>query len=416
MTRCDYKTSLTLDRYAKLMGINPISFSGAVLSGIDTPLVPPGNSCSGVWFQRAWQNHDQVSREDLGREIQTAESELQNFLGYYFSPTWITGERHEFDDDSIVRFYGMNSRQQRIRVENSYVDDVGQMVRTVISNPKESDNTLVYSDSDGDTFEDLATLTVDITGITIGEYKNVKVFYHDMSGDDTYEIRYPKKITLVGNIMTIKIDSYLMLDYGLWDDYPNSQGELAIDITNNDKFVSSVDVCLEKVDITKPSVKYYWEIDGEIISQDGWMNINSGIHREYITPYPAYYDAGKWYKTSYLYSSPPSYFDLYYRSGKMDREYFTNKISEPLSNDNAQIIMWLATARLDREFCQCGNATHFADSLREDLSKSGQGQNTYFLPINKIENPFGTRRGEIMAWQRVAKYGLKNKSTGGTAV
>jgi hypothetical protein len=213
----------------------------------------------------------------------------------------------------------------------------------------------------------------------------------------------------------MEFDSWLLLDYTLWEQYPNAQGEKAIDITANDKFVDSVDVFIEEVDITKPAVTFYWEDEGELLTQDGWMNI-SGHYREFASIYPAYYESGKWNRTYFSYPEIPSYYTINYRAGRSTNYWPTGKFPDGLTDDFAQTIVWLSTARLERDFCQCGNASTFADSLREDLSSSGQGQNTYFIPIDKIENPFGTRRGELMAWAKVSKYGIKKRDMTGATI
>ncbi len=47
-------------------------------------------------------------------------------------------------------------------------------------------------------------------------------------------------------------------------------------------------------------------------------------------------------------------------------------------------------------------ATALADHWREDLAKNTQGA-SQILAMTLLDNPFGTRRGELMAWQRISK-------------
>jgi len=423
MARSDYETSLALDTYAKLLGINPISFAGCVLLGISTPLTPTGDSCSDVWFQYPWQNRDQVSRDDLGREIHLAERSLRDFLGYHFSPKWTVNEMHVFETHHLEYWFGVTGYDvtgsiQKIRAENAHIIEVGQRKTTKLATPTVAGGTMVFSDVDGDTFEELCTITVNLGTTVINDKKTVKLFTAGMDGDETWEIKYPKSITISGATLTITVDSWLLIDHTLWDDYPNSNGEKAIDITANNKFEASIDVYIETVDRTLPAVKFYWDgNDGVVYSQDGWVNI-FGNHRELLQPFPAEYDAtqDKWLPVCFTYCSPPTRIEFFYRSGLMSKPYYLNKVYDPLDTSYAQVIAWLATPKLERAFCNCGNLTSLVEEWRTDLSVSGSGQVSHYMPFGLYGNPFGTRKSELWAFQRVAKYGIKLRSTGGVAV
>ena len=66
-------------------------------------------------------------------------------------------------------------------------------------------------------------------------------------------------------------------------------------------------------------------------------------------------------------------------------------------------IAWLATARLERPFCSCDNVVDLVKQLRTDLALVG-GPLGYNTTLEQLNNPFGTRLGEIRAWQRVSKF------------
>jgi hypothetical protein len=63
----------------------------------------------------------------------------------------------------------------------------------------------------------------------------------------------------------------------------------------------------------------------------------------------------------------------------------------------------MATARLERPFCHCGVLTALAEKLQTDLALTDPDQ-SYSLPFSLLDNPFGTRRGEMEAWKRVSNY------------
>jgi len=409
VARANYVPQLTIDRFAKIMGINPISFSGAVLSAIDTPLIPPGDACMDIWFQHAWQNKDAVSRDDLAYNMFVSEEEIANYLGYYFTPKWVVGENIFFDHhymDYIFGVTGVDSggRSQKLRLKYAWGTDIGIKKLTLISTEIPA-----YSSPDGDTFDELATLTVDITGLASFRKRDVKIFYHGET-DDTYEIKYPKYISIIGSTMTIKLDSWLLLDPDLAEQYPNSNGEKAVDITANNKFVASVDVYIEGVDNSQSAVKFHWITGGVDYYQDGWGQLD-GMDKSFVKVYPAIYDSGVWVPTSYDYVSTPAEVIINYRAGRMSREYYNDKSSDPLMDELAQIIIWLTIPRLEREFCQCGNLTSLSRDLREDYSL-----NKSFQDLSALSNPFGTRLGEIKAWKQLSRLERRNKSTGGCAV
>ena len=94
---------------------------------------------------------------------------------------------------------------------------------------------------------------------------------------------------------------------------------------------------------------------------------------------------------------------LWYLSGALDRDYLMGTTCDPLDDYMAQTIAWLATARLHKGLCACGNLHAFMDDLRDDMSiQSAQG-NFVITDEEVLKNPFGTRRGEVLAWRRLTK-------------
>jgi hypothetical protein len=42
-----------------------------------------------------------------------------------------------------------------------------------------------------------------------------------------------------------------------------------------------------------------------------------------------------------------------------------------------------------------------------DLTRSDPNGPTFILPDRDKDNPFGTRKGEVMAWRRISRLALK---------
>ena len=68
-------------------------------------------------------------------------------------------------------------------------------------------------------------------------------------------------------------------------------------------------------------------------------------------------------------------------------------------------IAQIATARLQKPLCSCSNVTALADEWRQDVAVSGPGG--VMMTEDILNNPFGTRRGEVLAWKRVSKLALR---------
>ena len=77
MARSSYDTLLSLDRYAKVMGINPAHFNG----GANAAIFPvKSNRCQDIIPQYGWQYSDHTGREDIGEAIAVADGEKPRVL------------------------------------------------------------------------------------------------------------------------------------------------------------------------------------------------------------------------------------------------------------------------------------------------------------------------------------------------
>jgi hypothetical protein len=134
--------------------------------------------------------------------------------------------------------------------------------------------------------------------------------------------------------------------------------------------------------------------------------------RGYVVPTPSTYnsDDQKWYRDAFTECREPDQVKLWYYAGDMDEAFLSGDSCDPLSNYYARVIAWLATARLERPFCQCGNLITLAEHLREDLSH--QGEVSHLIDFELLGSPFGTRRGELMAWKSVSKLGRRQLDVG----
>jgi len=410
----DY-TLLALDRFARIMGLNPAHFNQAA----GATVFPAGGGCNTVFFQHPWQNHDQISRTEIVSAIKAAEDEIARQLGYYPGPVWIENEVHEYPQ-----------YHRRERVTTNIVNTRGlvkgitanwgrliQAGRRATSAIKEAAS-VTYSDPDGDGYNELATITATTT---VTDKCEIKLYFAGFGGDRRYEIRPLKSNTLSGGTVTITVDAWQLLDPDLKEALPTTAGATAINLENINNYVATVDVYREYTDFSQASATFYWEPEPKntlgvsglcnscgssscpacsLTTQNGCLfvrDVDLGI----VVPQPATYDSTdeEWDKADLTACRDPDQVKIWYYAGDIDQEYLGGRTCDPLSNYWAETITWLTVARLDRPVCSCGTVKAFAEGLQEDLSL--QGERSFFLDESILGNPFGTRRGEVMAWRRV---------------
>src|SRR3990172_11026555 len=89
MARAETLTKLPLDRWAALIGVNPLHFNGVYM-----PIHPP-TVCQQPWMQYPWQAVDRVGREEVAMAIAQAEADVEKYLGYRLLPMWEADEWQE---------------------------------------------------------------------------------------------------------------------------------------------------------------------------------------------------------------------------------------------------------------------------------------------------------------------------------
>jgi hypothetical protein len=429
MARASTDTLLSLDRYAQILGIPPPSFN----QGYSAVVFPQTASCSQVWFQYPWQNHDAVSREDLAREIANAERDIADVMGYWPAPKWIAQEVHRFPRHHRPDVYGVggkNVRGQRKSIRTNYgkIISPGQRQPDYLGTPSVAALTLDYDSADGIADYDETVTVTQATALT--DECEVKVYFAGHNGEPEWEIRPARTKAIAGDgTFTATFWAWQLIDPDLWEALP-TEGFTAIDL-DDDVYVDEVDVYREYTDTTATSSAFYWEpqpsttaicsaclgtgcVACQLTEQTGCLYIRDA-ERGIVVPAPASYDStdGAWESSAYSLCRDPDEVKVYYYAGALSDLNLRGSSCEPLSGWWAYTIAMLATARLERPFCKCGNSEALARSWMEDLAYVGE--TSHNVAFELLSNPFGTRRGEMQAWQRVEKLAPKRR-VGATAI
>jgi len=413
-------TLLSLPRYAKILGLNPVHFAGA-MGQVVWPLM--ANRCEDIWVRQSWQYSDSVSMNDVALAIAQAEQDIANVLNYWPAPVWVENEPHR-----LASHYSNNhpiaqnnrGRGDGIQARWGKFINAGRRAVSLIGTAAVDDLTLVYSDEDGDGFNETATITLPSEDDQIC---GVKVYVPDTDGAIEWEIRSPRNKYFSGGNVVIVLDSWLLLDPDKQETAPNTEGFFAVDADDPDSYLQSVDVYYEYVD-SSYSAQLFWEPrdtcgtcstcamameSGEYmlyetnIEQSQSTCGNCGltrletclfvrdVHANVIAVPPAFYNGRKADQAR-----------IFYVAGDAQPSWQAGRSCEPLSDQWALTIAMLATARLERDMCGCANSATLAKNWREDLSFTTK-DGSHFVDFATLANPFGTRRGEIGAWMRVSK-------------
>jgi hypothetical protein len=419
MARASTWTLLSLDRYFQIIGMNP-SHANSAATG--TTMSVARNACQDVWTQWPWQNVGRVSREDLAEAIADAERDIAEALGWWPAPIWTTEEVQPYPRHyrpEVLGTDGVNNRglYQPVRAKWGHVIAPG--VRTVdgCQNVR-----IAYSDADGDGLNETATVTA--TDATWTDVREIKVYFENHNDEQVWEVRPARTKTLTAaGVFTATFWSWQLIDPDLWEALPQELEPEAIDWSDATNLEADADICREYNDTTEVSATFYWEPNPcnlpvpcscggtgcaacQLTTQDGCLHVRDA-KGGLVVPQPGAYDSDEeaWASDCFTVCRDPDYVKLWYYSGLISDEYLRSTSMDPLGNWLAMSIAQIATARLQKPLCSCSNVTALADEWRQDLSITGPGG--AMLSEAALDNPFGTRRGEVVAWKRISKLALR---------
>lgn len=400
MTIATTPTLLSLDRWAKIIGLNPVHFSGAAGGHFWMQTT----ECKDVWAQYPWQTPAQlVSREEIAFEIAKAEREIKEILGYSPAPDWEWRENHTWPG-------GNRYQAKNIALNYGKIIAPGLRAATLIKDGAE----VSFSDPDLDGWDELATVIVNTDVI---DRREIKLFFVDQNGLPEWEIRPLRDVKIEAGVATITLDAWLLIDPSLWFEYPNDSENYGepIAVNNTENFADVVDVyrifndtaadgASILVGNASNTVFCYGCTNGlcpvcGATVQGGTFSIMSA-ESPIISPYPASYDDATWRVEPWANCGVPRLTAINYYAGEVDKRYATGQSLDPLSDFWADAIAWMAVARLPRGVCGCDNIRQRIDAMQKDLTRNDQ--NEAFARSEKMDlwrSAFGTRAGEFRAWQ-----------------
>jgi len=388
MANASIPTLLSLDQYADILGIDPRHFNQVL-----TDAFPVTDSCDDIWWQFAWQHPGKASREDLARAIAQAERLIAEYVGFWPAPTWTEAETHRYpfqkrwsDGDMGIVYFPALSQTRRKTVQTKWKRWVDAGRRRV--DEIELGAVVNYSNPDGDTFNELAT--IDVVDTDVVEEYEVAVFPDD---DTSPENRIRNLTVTLGaaGAITITGQSSLFVDPAFWPVGTEDDAIINGDDPLMSEFLATVNVYriyTSDEDTTYAPVEFAWQRPtlvpfGVSYGTMQLWNPELGI----VTPIPATWNATDEAWTVAYWScngDEPHLARLWYYSG------WPCSIQGLMEEPFARAVAALATALLMKPICGCGYA--------EKLAGYWQEQPATDVPIayERLNCPWGTQNG---AWE-----------------
>lgn len=412
MARAEARTKLPLDRWAQIIGIHPAHFNGVYFGR--HPLV-----CQQPWMQHPYQAQDRVGREEVAIAIAQAEANIEEQLGFRLIPAWEVDEWRPTVRPLRKELFNISSTDIRGFAQVAFAN-WGYLVSGGIrgSDLIEANVGIVWSDLDGDNYEETATIEVEVDEgqdpCELRVYYPVALAQVESGGMDKWEIR-PISVSIVGTTATITFKREQCVLPDLVSDYfpPADDSHLrGVDGAVDGNFLEAVDVYRVYND-PQTQVTLMWEPLGSgcicngagcelcaYSAQTGCLLLR-GDPRQSI----AVYKPGTWNEDTHEFDTAacamgrqPDIVRLYYYAG------WRNKgLGCPTAQMDpawARAVAYYAAALLDRPICECSNVKTWVDHWQRDLAIMGVDESMR-VPESTLRNPLGTRRGAVFAWERV---------------
>lgn len=417
---------LPLDAWFASMGFNQWHAWGFA----DQDALAVTSSCNPVMFEESSQGYDAVGRADIRSAIETAESRLYQYLGYWPAPkfydTEITPSRMADKRFTRAGSYdaGWYDRWRNTRLRDNWIVASGIEGLTLV----QANAPVTYSDVQSDGYYDyfqigpIATTITDVREVAI--YFNSVDRYDGSAVGETWRVE-PIRVTISAGQMTITGKPWLLgrpvLSTGVQPSVINPA-----DPAN---FASSVDVYRRYVNrdgttTDTSQAVVYWQtrpchgwwcccggsccscatdpFTGAVYDPAAMATATARVgirdpRRGIVTPAEAAFNAtsGVWegFPTTVCWEPDRFLIRLYAgypltSLGLMDKRFH-------------DVVARLAAAELQQSICGCAEAERRVYYWQQDLSKTGADKELFSVSAKQLDNPFGTRRGHWYAWNFV---------------
>ncbi len=412
MTRASIKTLLPLDTWADILGIDPRHFSQVITAA------KPATLCSNVWKQYAWQEAQQIGREDIARAIAEAERAMIDYLDYNLVPDWIVDERVRVTQPGIPDVLNVGGRDSRgfhmsAKMRRAHLVSGGIEGKTIV----DLQAVVKYTDVDGDDYPETATITAAIpASVPLTDTDEVAVYVPGEGGRDEWEIRplndpltRRRSVSIAAGVATIVCAREQLVDPDLISAL--DPGPVEGDIGEDANFLATVNVYRHFND-PQQQVTLMWAPrpdwcdcgtttcttcahatqTGCLVAQD--YRQGSFFFR------PATWDSDdeEFDSTEFAVARNPENLRVWYYAGFRDQSRDAPAIE--MDRNLARAVAYLSLTYLTRGLCGCNNVDAIAKRMQEDLAVTTDAFSRQ-VQDRILTNPFGTQRGALYAWNVV---------------
>jgi hypothetical protein len=406
MTNCC--GGLTLERWREVLGYHPYHFWNQADSGSGAK-VPVASSCNALVREYAWQNADAVGRDDIRRAIDTAVQRLTEHLDYSPYPRY-------FEEVIALNRASIRNRCVTVRLRWGRLIDFGVEAFTALT----TDNLVTtVSDSDGDGLNDMWSATFDGTTYDLEDTYiypgDAELPFNDratvLTSPECKWLRQARRWQLDEDGITVTSPLPPMaqpLLLGL----PTQTGMAALDPASDANYLQEPRFYTRSTNsdgITTANAAVIFEYDNPCgcgaCSCDGqglpYTRLGQAVawdrNSGEATLYAASYDAANevWNTGDFCGCGYPDRVRVRYYAGDEDGCRWD------------EVVARLAAAELARPVCGCTTANRELGRWQADLARAaGANDDMYVMSPGDLDNPLGTRRGQVYAWQRVKRLAL----------
>lgn len=414
---------LALEEWRRIFSYNPFHFWG-----LANATVPVTSGCNALVRQYAWQHADFVGREEISQALETAEDRLREYLGYSPSPKYIekTLSWPKYDNVGVWRYGNRDATGRMIAVDlgEGYLQALGVELLTDIATAA-----VTISDEDGDGLDDtfVATAATTVTDPDlIAVYFTATDRLDDEDASEKWRIR-PVAVSISGGNVTIRGRSWLLVKPILNEGFNLADQGRDPDTAAN--FVTNIEI---KSRTTNPDGQAFGDAQATLLWETdpctGWWgcceNANLAYNTSQNDPAAIGYALGRVgirdaklglvLPAQAVYNSTSGLWSAVSWSGvrEPDRVTLRYLAGYPLDNGHMdsrwqKIVARLAAAELTRPICACQAANQELYHWQFDVARAaGANDEQYSISPADLDNPLGTRRGQVWAWKQIRNLRL----------
>lgn len=411
-------TILPLETWRQWFGLSPFRFWGLD----DGQRGPQG--CDDLVRQYPWQASDAASRLDVLTAIAEAEKALTDELGFAPGPRYaeLTVPWPMLADHRMRRAAPVDADWRRLGVTlegAGYIQAVGVEQITLLGSPAVA---LLDSDGDGvtDTFQVTLAVPAGTDPATVAVYVPAAERFDGSGRAQRWQVR-PIRASLSGTTLTVIGRSWTIVRPVLYEGLATSTsgggGPNGLDPASAATYCATLEVCARTTDPDGESLAdcqavLRWDsrpwalsgfccgpagtnqgdpaAEGRVVARAGIRDAERGI----VLPAAAVRNAttGEWCQ-SWPACAPPDRVTVRVYAGHPDG----------LGGELYRATALLAAALLRRPICACADVSRQVYDAQFDLTLAGRQDELYSTSDPDLSNPFGPRRGAVLAWKTITR-------------